>query len=159
MAKRTTTRTKIVDSQLAQVPTATTMRRTQRRSGNRRRTSPSHEPNRAQHTFSAVTAAAAADDEQVGMVIIKRRAEPAAAAAKGMRISRRRSSGSDSGLRVGVSGGGGRGRWGLNYCGVVGIVLSIAVIVLLNGPQFVSAGFACLSNPCVFGVCVDDLNR
>lgn len=157
MAKRTTTRTKIVDSQLAQVPTTTTMRRTQRRSGNRRRTSPSHEPHRAQHTFSAVTAAAA-EDEQVGMVIIKRRAE-AAAAAKGMRISRRRSSGSDSGLRVGVSGGGGRGRWGLNYCGVVGIVLSIAVTVLLNGPQFVSAGFACLSNPCVFGVCVDDLNR
>lgn len=51
-----------------------------------------------------------------------------------------------------------RGLYGWNYC-VGGIVLSIAVTVLLNGPQSVSAGFACLSNPCVFGVCVDDLNR
>lgn len=51
-----------------------------------------------------------------------------------------------------------RGRRGENYC-IAGIVLSIAVNLLVNGPQSVSAGFACLSNPCVFGVCVDDLNR
>lgn len=51
-----------------------------------------------------------------------------------------------------------RGWRGEKYC-IAGIVLSIAVNILVNGPQSVSAGFACLSNPCVFGVCVDDLNR
>lgn len=49
--------------------------------------------------------------------------------------------------------------WGFNYCTATGILLSIVVAILVNGPQSVSAGFACLSNPCVFGVCIDDLNR
>lgn len=74
----------------------------------------------------------AAEDEQVDMV-----------------INRRTRTGSSSGSR----------RWGLNYYQSIGIVLSIAVSILVSGPQSVSAGFACLSNPCVFGVCVDDLNR
>lgn len=56
-----------------------------------------------------------------------------------------------------------RRRMGTSYrYSSAGILLSIAVVavaMVVNGPQSVSAGFACLSNPCVFGVCVDDLNR
>lgn len=59
------------------------------------------------------------------------------------------------------------GAWGVTagrgssyyYCTAVGMFLSMAVVLLVSGPQTVSAGFACLSNPCVFGVCIDDLNR
>jgi hypothetical protein len=31
--------------------------------------------------------------------------------------------------------------------------------IFFNENNYCSAGFACLSNPCVFGVCIDDLNR
>ena len=30
---------------------------------------------------------------------------------------------------------------------------------LVHSIEITRAGFACLSNPCVFGVCIDDLNR
>jgi protein eyes shut len=40
------------------------------------------------------------------------------------------------------------------------VLLTILVgFVFLNSSNYCSAGFACLSNPCVFGVCIDDLNR
>lgn len=58
------------------------------------------------------------------------------------------------------SGGGGfeAGRnkfasWSLSWL----LYVVIAVTTALTTP--VSAGYACLSNPCVFGVCIDDLNR
>lgn len=37
------------------------------------------------------------------------------------------------------------------------LALSITTTVFLIKSAY--AGFACLSNPCVFGVCIDDLNR
>lgn len=36
------------------------------------------------------------------------------------------------------------------------LALSITTVFLIKSAY---AGFACLSNPCVFGVCIDDLNR
>lgn len=36
------------------------------------------------------------------------------------------------------------------------LLFGMASVSLLNHTE---AGFACLSNPCVYGVCIDDLNR
>lgn len=36
------------------------------------------------------------------------------------------------------------------------LAFSITTIFLIKSAY---AGFACLNNPCVFGVCIDDLNR
>lgn len=36
------------------------------------------------------------------------------------------------------------------------LALSITTVFLIKSTF---AGFACLSNPCIFGVCIDDLNR
>lgn len=38
-------------------------------------------------------------------------------------------------------------------------IVFIIVFVMCCAIRGNSAGFACLSNPCVFGVCIDDLNR
>lgn len=36
------------------------------------------------------------------------------------------------------------------------LALCITTVFLIKSTF---AGFACLSNPCIFGVCIDDLNR
>lgn len=36
---------------------------------------------------------------------------------------------------------------------------SIVAVLLLQQPRGAEAGFACLSSPCVYGICMDDLNR
>ena len=45
---------------------------------------------------------------------------------------------------------------GLNYGRHAFVFLVIGLCCSISGCV---AGYACLSNPCVFGVCIDDLNR
>lgn len=48
-----------------------------------------------------------------------------------------------------------------NNCSSIanGFVWLLPVLCLLAAFGCGQAGFACLSNPCVFGVCIDGLNR
>lgn len=44
----------------------------------------------------------------------------------------------------------------INYIDKIMLGLCVVVIFLIENCQ---AGYACLSNPCIFGVCMDDINR